>query len=175
MLVLPLYKERELLCRVANGEEAAFGFLFRAYHHRLGAYLLRLTESKPATEEIVQDVFLKIWLRRESLREVESFDAYLFTAARNHAFNHLRKMARERSHMAQLTYRPETQQEEDPLGEMLDAVVERLPPQQKNVYVLHRQQGLSHAEIAKRLHLSVQTVRKHMSLALRSIRGRLTG
>lgn len=184
MLVLPLYEERELLCRVAKGEEAAFGILFHAYHQRLGAYIYRLTESFPATEEIVQDVFVKIWLKRATLSAVDHFDAYLFTAARNHAFNYLRKLARERAHQASLPVEEipvETPVEEpDERVVLLEQAISHLPRQQKNVYLLHRRQGLSHAEIAVHLHLSVETVKKHMSLALRSIRdyltvGRLTG
>ena len=181
MLVLPLYEERDLLCRVAKGDEAAFGVLFHAYHQRLGAYIYRLTESFPATEEIVQDVFVKIWLKRATLSEVECFDAYVFTAARNHAFNYLRKLARERAHQASLPAEEVLVQEEpDERVALLEQAISHLPRQQKNVYLLHRRQGLSHAEIAAQLHLSVETVKKHMSLALRSIRdylsvGRLTG
>lgn len=186
MLVLPPYEERELLCRIAEGDDAAFGLLFNAYHQRLGAFVYRLTESFQATEEIVQDVFVKIWLKRATLGEVASFDAYLFAAARNHAFNYLRALARERSRLASLPPEeapalagpPDDATEER--HALLDQAIAHLPHQQKNVYLLHRRQGLSHAEIAEQLHLSVETVKKHMSLALRSIRdylsvGRLTG
>lgn len=168
-----------MLCRVADGDEAAFGLLFNAYHQRLGAYIYRLTESFQATQEIVQDVFVKIWLKRATLSEVSCFDAYLFAAARNHAFNYLRKVARERSRLADLPAAGAGEETDDRLA-LLDQAIDHLPRQQKNVYLLHRRQGLSHAEIAERLHLSVETVKKHMSLALRSIReylsvGRLTG
>jgi RNA polymerase sigma-70 factor (ECF subfamily) len=175
MLVLPIYEEKELLCRVAKGDEAAFGVLFHAYHQRLGAYIYRLTESFTATEEIVQDVFVKIWLKRATLSEVDHFDAYLFTAARNHAFNYLRKLARERAHQASLPAEEAVVEEEpDQRAALLEQAISHLPRQQKNVYLLHRRQGLSHAEIAEHLHLSVETVKKHMSLALRSIRDYLT-
>lgn len=164
--------EKGLLCRVADGDEAAFAQLFGAYHQRLGAYVYRLTESVPATEEIVQDVFIKIWLRRASLPEVRAFDAYLFTAARNHVFNYVRKLARERALQARLeaSLPGEAEVQENPHQALLDRAIAHLPRQQKNVYLLHRRQDLSHAEIAERLHLSVETVKKHMSLALRSIR-----
>jgi RNA polymerase sigma-70 factor (family 1) len=178
--------EKELLCRIAAGDETAFSLLFKAYHQRLGAYIYRLTESQSATQEIVQDVFVKIWMRRASMPEVEQFDAYLFTAARNHVFNYLRKLARQRSQQAKLEENLAAGQAGEGMepaglaGEnteymvLLDQAIEHLPPQQKNVYILHRRQGLSHAEIAYRLHLSVETVKKHMSLALRSIRDYLS-
>ncbi len=178
---LPDNIEKQLLDRVARGEEAAFALLFNAYHQRLGAYVHRFTESLPATQEIVQDVFVKIWIRRDTLAEIKSFDAYLFMAARNHVLNYLRRQARERARKKELiAILPGRQQKDDPSRDeqeyltLLDQAINQLPPQQKNVYILHRHQGLSHVEIAGRLHLSVETVKKHMSLALRSIRDYLS-
>ena len=179
-----------LLCRIAEGDETAFGELFRAYHQRLGAYVFRLTGSKQATQEIVQDVFVKIWVKRVTLAEIGNFDAYLFTAVRNHVFNYIRNIARERSRQAALAAghlaaasvmqsvdRPAPDEDYHAL---LDDAVAQLPQQQQRVYRLHKQEGLSHAEIAARMQLSVETVKKHMSLALRAIRehlsmSRLTG
>ena len=184
MIVLPSDNERVLLCRIAEGDEAAFSELFYAYHQRLGAYVYRLTESRPATQEIVQDVFVKIWVKRAALTGVGNFDAYLFTAARNHVFNYIRNMARERSRQAALEAESlagtaelrlkEMETPEEDYHSLLDEAVAQLPPQQQRVYRLHKQEGLSHAEIAERMQLSVETVKKHMSLALRAIRDHLS-
>ena len=174
--------ERELLLCVSRGDEGAFTQLFNAYHQRLGLYVYRLTESRPLTQEIVQDVFVRVWLRREALSSVSSFNAYLFTAARNHTLNALKQVARQRSGQAQLEATLGALSSEpsdsdhgdiDPVEDyrlLLDKAVEKLPGQQQKVYLLHRRQGLSHAEIALQLNLSVETVKKHMSLALRAIR-----
>lgn len=174
-----------LLCRIAEGDETAFAQLFRAYHQRLGAYVFRLTASKLATQEIVQDVFVKVWVKRAALMEISNFDAYLFTAVRNHVFNYLRNMARERTRQADLVESlaaPPVLQSgaDEDYHALLDEAVAQLPQQQQRVYRLHKQEGLSHAEIAARMQLSVETVKKHMSLALRAIRdylsvSRLTG
>lgn len=170
------------MCSIAEGDEAAFSELFYAYHQRLGAYVYRLTESKPATQEIVQDVFVKIWVKRAALTDVEHFDAYLFTAARNHVFNYIRNLARERSRRAALeaeglrepVQAAEVGTPEEDYHLLLDEAVAQLPQQQQRVYRLHKQEGLSHAEIAARMQLSVETVKKHMSLALRAIRDHLS-
>jgi RNA polymerase sigma-70 factor (family 1) len=182
--VLPSNEERALLCRIAEGDETAFAQLFRAYHQRLGAYVLRLTASRQATQEIVQDVFVRIWVKRATLTEIGNFDAYLFTAVRNHVFNYIRNMARERNRQAaleadSLTAPPVMQSVESQLTpedyhSLLDDAVAQLPQQQQRVYRLHKQEGLSHAEIAVRMQLSVETVKKHMSLALRAIREHLS-
>jgi len=183
MLVLPSDPEKQLLGLVAEGDEAAFSQLFHAYHQRLGAYIYRLTESFSSTQEIVQDVFVKIWLKRATLTSIEHFDAYLFTAARNHVYNHLRSIARQRAQQAALeaSLPPdsaaqawEENEEEVALMDLLDEAIDHLPSQQKNVYILHRREHLSHAQIAERMHLSVETVKKHMSLALNTIRDHLS-
>ena len=182
MIVLPPNEERLLLRRIAEGDETAFAQLFRAYHQRLGAYVFRLTESRQATQEIVQDVFVKIWVKRATLAEIGNFDAYLFTAARNHVFNYIRNMARERARLAGLAVLaapphgmpPADLAADEDYHSLLDEAVALLPQQQQRVYRLHKQEGLSHAEIAVQLQLSVETVKKHMSLALRAIRERLS-
>lgn len=170
--------EKELLTRISEGDEAAFAQLFNAWHQRLGAFIYRLTESSTLTQEIVQDVFLRLWLKRHLLGEVKDVKAYLFTAARNQTFNCLRKIARQRNGQAQLlesltVSENHPQEESDTIEvytQLLDQAVQRLPNQQQKVYLLHRRQGLSHAQIAEQLHLSVETVKKHMQLALKALR-----
>jgi RNA polymerase sigma-70 factor (ECF subfamily) len=130
----------------------------------------------------VQDVFVKIWTKRASLAEIDNFDAYLFTAARNHVFNYIRNRARERNRLAALEAGTLMALPESPNGEppaddyhsLLDEAVAQLPRQQQQVYRLHKQQGLSYSEVAEHMQLSVETVKKHMSLALRAIRDRLS-
>lgn len=173
----PLYDEKYLLSQVAQGDQAAFSQLFNAYHQKLGAYILRLTESFPLTEEIVQDVFLSIWQHRAGLGDVHRFEPYLFVIARNRAFNCLKQLAREQVRKREWAYnRQETADAGDnPESDygydvLLEKAVDMLPPQQKKVYQLHNQEGLAYPAIAVRLGLSATTVKKHMSLAIRRIR-----
>ena len=140
---------------------------------------MRLTGSEPLAQEIVQDVFLKIWINRAALMEVTCFRAYLFVVAKNHVFNCLKQMARERTrkqewiqavlHQASL---PEEADAPD-TGRLLEEAVELLPSQQRKVYTLSRQEGIRQAEIARKLNISHETVKKHMVLALRFLKNHL--
>lgn len=87
----------KLLNAVASGDKGAFTKLFYMFHQELGEFILKLTKSKPIAEEVVQEVFIKVWTHREALSGVKSFRAYLFTVARNHAFNVLRDETRKPS------------------------------------------------------------------------------
>ncbi len=87
-------QEQDLLIRLSEGDSAAFAELFHAYSDRVYATALRLMGSHTYAEEIVQEVFMKIWLTRHTLHQVTYFRAYLFTTARNHIFNCLKQLAR---------------------------------------------------------------------------------
>src|SRR5687767_1350272 len=166
--------------RVAEGDEKAFTQLFKIYYNQLGDFIMRITESQQLTQEIVQDAFLKIWINRQSLAQVDCFKAYLFVVAKNHAFNCLKQMAREKSRQKLWEHTVLDQvilntTETAPADRvhLINQAVELLPPQQKNVFLLSRKEGLSHEGIAKKLNISHETVKKHIVLALRFLRNHL--
>lgn len=180
-----LNNESELLSGIARGDERAFRQLMLTYQPLLLTYVYQLTRSESAAEEIVQDVFLKIWMGREALEGVQKFKNYLFIVCRNYALDQLRKIARER----ELASRWESEQEftgqaapadtDEAIFTLLDEAVNNLPPQQQKIYLMARRQGLAHAEIARQTGLSVLTVKKYMKLAIAAItefiKSRLSG
>lgn len=175
MPIKPVHNEPLLLKQVSLGDPDAFAELFRAYHQPLAEYVYRLTESMETTEDIVQDVFIKLWMKRETLPELDNFIHYLFILSRNHTFNCLREKANKRarqlrwaSQFEQVTTHHEPAPEED-YRALIDVAVAQLPPQQQKVYFLSRYQHLKHKEIAAQLGISIETAKKHMKLALRSI------
>lgn len=167
-----LYNERELLDLTAGGDEGAFSRLFYLWHQKLGTYIYRLTGSTDIAKDIVQDVFMKIWTNREKLRQVECFSAYLFVVSRNHTFNCLRRIAKERAEHCRLTenfrdvniYRNQGEVERD-YYDLLDQAVEALPSQQKKVYILSRRERLKYDEIALLMDISRETVKKYLQIA----------
>ena len=167
--------DTHLLQQVANGDETAFSELYYRYHNALGIYIYHLTQSRELSEEVVQDVFLKIWVGREALTEVNNFKAWLFIISKNHALNSLRSVVRERSlkkdwtrdHEFSLT-RNEAAVDDDAYM-LLDQAINHLPEQQRKVFILSRYHRLKSREIATELNLSKETVKSYLAIAMSSI------
>ena len=168
-----LHNERAVLLEVAGGDEKAFRLLFGAYHQPLAVHVYRLTGSMELAEEIVQDVFLKIWMSREALAEIQQFAAYLFVVSKHHALNALRKIARERvrerAWATTALADGNAADDQDIYYNLIDQAISRLPPQQQKVYLLSRHERLKYREIAERMGISTETVKKYMQLAVAAI------
>ncbi|MBS1948995.1 MAG: sigma-70 family RNA polymerase sigma factor [Bacteroidetes bacterium] len=165
--------------QIKSGDEIAFKKLFKFYDAQISGYIMSITRSQPLTEEIVQDVFLKIWLNRKSLSGLDSFKSYLFIIAKNHTFDCLkqinRKKKREKEWMNMaMNHLPNDYGESalDNSYEKIQEAVKRLPPQQKKVYELRRE-GMKQAKIAEELSLSLGTVKKHLMLASRFLKNQI--
>ncbi len=165
-----------LLQQAATGNEEAFTQLFNNYYPLLSTLVYRLTRSLPSTEEIVQDVFLKIWMGREALSGIVSFKAFLWVVAKNHTLNTLRKIAREQAQQAQYRQQavhsnphPADDELPDYYHTLIDEAIALLPAQQQKVYLLSRHERMKQAEIAQAMGLTVATVKKYMQLAVESI------
>jgi len=169
--------EKILLLRIADGAEDAFTEIYGLYHEKIYSLSYLLTKSDVVSEEIVQDVFLKVWMEKEALSEVRNFEAWIYVLARNYIYNWLRNNAR-RQQTETLT---DEHVSVEPLG--AEAIIQRkelealhheairqLPPQQQQVYRLSREEQLTREAIAGRLGLSPETVKVHMSRATRSVR-----
>ncbi|MBE7171505.1 MAG: RNA polymerase sigma-70 factor [Williamsia sp.] len=172
--------EEEVLQLLAAGNEAAFTQLFDRYRNKVYGVAFRFLKSSILAEEIVQDVFMKIWLKRGEVTSIERFDAYLFVMARNMIFDKIKKLAREAlvhkelaRNLSDTDYHTENQLKDRQYQLLLQEAVNLLPSQQKQVYQLSKGEGLSHEAIAERMQLSKLTVKAHMAKALQSIRAYL--
>ncbi|WP_285010617.1 RNA polymerase sigma factor [Pedobacter faecalis] len=177
MAVTPLQNESELLAQIAQGDQRAFAALFKHYHRFLYSFSLRITSSEESANEVVQDVFLKIWLNRERLAEVQSFGAYLNRMVRNHSLNVVRKelqVARTTGEFGRsFDERDDSttlQLEYNEVSNLLNDAIAGLSPQQRQVYQLCHQQGLKYVEAAEKMNISPQTVNAYMKDALKKIR-----
>jgi RNA polymerase sigma-70 factor (family 1) len=152
--------------QVALGNEQAFKAMFDQYQPRLYLYILRIIKSKEAAEEIVLDVFLKLWLGRDMLAEVENLDGFLFRIAYNKSIDFFRAAAKDKQLTVLLWEKIQL-----PSGSSADTsllmreyesklreAIDLLPPQRKKIFNLSREEGRSHAEIAAELGISKNTV-----------------
>lgn len=170
----PVNCNKNLCLQISLGNEQAFQQLFNTYHQQLGAYILRITNSTELAEEIVLDVFLKIWMNREMLQEIQNFKAYLFVVSKNHTLNALKRVVKERllqKEMEEHYTKDVLAEEADPnqYYSLLDEAIDHLPPQQQKIYLLSRHKRLKYSEIAKKLNLSHETVKKYLQIATSSI------
>ena len=171
--------ERELLARVRDGDEHAFDAIFREHYAPLVRCAEAMLHRRDLAEEIVQDVLLALWQRRDSLVVEDSLRAYLFRATRNRALNHLRHAVIERKAEPELSAveAPDAVAASTMIdGEMetaLRAAIRALPPRCREVFELSRVSGLRYAEIAVTLGISVKTVEAQMGKALRVLREEL--
>ncbi|WP_207514604.1 RNA polymerase sigma factor [Longitalea luteola] len=171
------YNEIELLKLVAEGNKNAFTEIYNNYRHKIYSIAYELTDSTAVSEEIVQDVFLKVWVKRNMLHEVTHFRAYLFTITRNYVFTALKRIARKESLEENAMegtpfYNHDTEDRvlNNEYTRILQAAIDRLPEQQKQVYNLIKKEGLKREEAAAALQLSPETVKSHLAQAMRSIR-----
>ena len=171
------YNEEELLAFIARGDQLAFTQLFDYYRDRIYSIAFRITHSTTIAEEIVQDVFLKIWLRRDRLIEIQNFSAYLFVITRNHVYKALKQIAKNYE-LTAFTEKDQLSADNDSArlvmekeyNSLLQKAIDRLPNQQKQVYQYIKENGLKREEAAGLLHLSPETVKYHLAEAMKNIR-----
>ena len=168
-----IINEEQLLSLVAAGDQSAFAQLYQQRHHQLGSYIFSILKSRELTQEIVQDVFLKVWMGRESLTEVRSFKDYLFIMSRNAAISMLKKLATQQQF--QKEYGNIANQPSDDSGlketglSLIDEAVNQLPPRQQQCFILSRREKKTYSEIAAELGIGKETVKSHMEAAIAAI------
>jgi RNA polymerase sigma-70 factor (ECF subfamily) len=173
-------EEIRLLSRLKDGDQHAFNSLFYSYKDKLFGFLLRITGSVEESEDIIQNVFLKIWQERQCADKVKNLNAYIFKIAQNQMIDHVRKYSKEKIQSLNLDIRKEdiNPKPDELLFEkekqmIMQEAVNRLTPQQKKIFVYHKEQGIALKNIAEEMNLSLSTVQNHMNQAIRNIRGHL--
>ena len=158
-----------------NGDHKAFETIFVNYYNRTRNFIFGYIKSESDAEELAEDLFVNLWMNRQSIDTSKSFHAYLHTIARNTSINFLKHKY---LHDNYLNYTKEGEcsstSEEDfiakELGLFIDRVVDKMPEQRRRIYELSRNEGLSNAEIAERLGPTKRNVESQLSLALKEIR-----
>ena len=172
--------ETELVLALKNNDINSFDQLFRLYSSRLFFFAKGFLKNRQDAEEIVQDVFIKVWEHRADLDEFRSIRSFLFTIAHRAMIDGFRKKEREnlllkKVKLDQSELDDETQQklQYDSIKEQVDKMVEMMPPKRKLIYKLSREEGLSHQEIADKLNISKNTIENQIAEALKFLRSKL--
>ena len=174
------FDQSKLLYELSQGNELAFTKLYNEYKNVVFSTALKITKSKILAEEVVQDVFLKIWQNHENLAEITNIENYLFIISRNHIFDMIKKIARDTSLVIDSNYKStSTNDTEDAIKDdqynvILNQIVDQLPPQQQKIYKMAKWDGLSHQKIGEDLGISTETVKKHMAQALKFVRTKIS-
>lgn len=173
--------ETTLIARLAKRDEAAFEQVFKAHFKNLHAYACSILRDEVAAEEMVQNVFCKIWERADTLSISGSLSAYLYRAVNNESLNHLKHQKVKAAHALHVAYvggiqkdNPSRLLQAKELENRLYRVLNELPEQCRTIFQLSRFEELRYREIADRMGLSVKTVENQMGKALRILREKLS-
>ena len=173
---MPINDEKKLILLLGESDKDAFTEIFDYYRDRIFSRTMRFLKSQALAEEIVQDVFLKIWLKRSELQHVQSLHAYISSMANNLIIDRLKNLSYETTARNELSKRQRYIEDTDYLlrqheyQQLIQDAINLLPTQQKKVYELAKTAGMNQQAIAEKMHLSRLTVKKHMAKALQFIR-----
>ncbi len=167
--------EIECLINLSRGDHRSYELLFLSYHPKMCHFLRGFVKNEEEAYDMTQDIFYKVWLNRESMKEIKSFKAYLFTMARHMIYNHYEhSLVKEKytlTHPAKPEiYEPEQEMFAKDLSLLIDLVVSRMPEQRQRIFKMSRREGFSSDEIASRLNIHKRTVENHISNALSDLR-----
>lgn len=172
--------DQNLLQLIAGGCERSFRKLYDLYAGKVYTMAMGYLKSPLEAQDVVQEIFVKVWEKRDGLPAIDNFPAYLYIIARNQLINQLQKKVPVYNQdelilqaIPEDRHLPQQQLDYRELTTLISHAIEQLPSRQQQVYRLSREQGLSHQQIAKQLNLSYDTVREHMSKALKNIRASL--
>ncbi|MGO4289000.1 RNA polymerase sigma factor [Chitinophaga sp. RAB17] len=171
------YNEKEFLNAIAEGDDVAYAQLYRHYWNEVYSLALAFLKSPALAEDTIQEVFVKLWLKKESITEWKDFRAYFMAMVRNEIINTLRQGKR---HMLIRNINPEIETtQSSPQEELLRSkeaatliqeALSSLPVKQQTAFSLSRTNGLTHDQIAAQMQLSKKTVANLITLALNHIR-----
>ena len=164
----------------SQSDYAAFEQLFHRHYSNLCRYAYTYLKAHDASEEVVSDVFLKIWKNRDTLHIQSSISAYLGRATRNLAIDHLRYSNRQRRKTYDLVgdFQANDASPSDLIignetNRLIEAAIEALTPQAKLIFRMSRDNNMTQADIAQKLNLSIKTIEAHIGRALKSLRASL--
>ncbi len=178
----PIADEATLLANIQKGDTKAWDAVVQVLYTPLFHFVYEIVRNSQVAEELVQDVFVNFWLKRESITVTSSLKAYLYRAARNHTLNFIKRRKFEQDYQQQLAQRLPVQHNEteeslafSELEQRLTEAIDSLPDSCRDIFKLSRYEELSYKEIAEVLSLTPRNVHYQIGLALKELRQKLHG
>lgn len=176
-IIHKLDHEAELFVSLAGGDEKAFEVIYRHYTKRLYPYVQKIVKTPEFAEELIQDIFVQLWINRHVFADVQHPTSYLFSIANRQALKYMKKIANDARILKSITdyAEPSRNETEEQIilresAEAIEQAVAQLPDQRRIIWELSRKEGLSHEHIAERLNISKNTVKNQMVHALKHVR-----
>ncbi|ERJ59679.1 RNA polymerase sigma factor [Sphingobacterium paucimobilis] len=174
------HEDQVLLIRLSEGDEKAFLMLYDRHWERLFIYAVHIVKDQDEAEDVIQEVFAKLWRIKESLLDVKNLSAYLITITKNQALRSILNSKRMNDGLHSFVdyidaHYPSIEKEYEAreLATLIDKHIDRLPEKMREIFVLSRENGLSNKEIAKSLNISEHTVKKQINNSLKRIRSNI--
>lgn len=172
--------DRDLSALLKEGDKRAYTEIYNRYKQLLQNHLYKKLGNFEEVKDVLQDLFIKIWVNKADMPVTDNLPGYLFCAARNRVFNHLshkkvisKYISSIQTFISEDNYTTDLSIREKEFTQVIRKEIEGLPTKMREVFVLSREHNLSHDEIAKHLHISTQTVAKQISNALKILRVKL--
>lgn len=168
--------ERKMLISLKKGDEKAYEILFGLYYNKVKSFILGLTKDRFVSDDLAQNIFMKLWVNREKLDAVENLSSYLFTISRNEVYDYFRREASVKQYMdtffdeSEMYCQLELKYDQEKIEKIVERCVDMMPSQRKIIYTMSRKENLSNAEIAQKINVSKRTVDAHIYQALKDIR-----
>jgi RNA polymerase sigma-70 factor (family 1) len=174
------YDQQQLLKQIANGDQVAFEQFYNIHWSRIYSLALTYLKSSVQAQDVVQEVFLKIWVKRQNLSHVENPASYVYIMGRNEIINALKKkisldwLTEEQAELIPDNFMlPHQEIDLKQLQQNIGRAIDNLPDRQKLIFKLSREEGLNHEQIAARLGIEKSTVKNHIVRALNTLRSNL--
>ena len=169
----------DLVKRVKKGDISSFDTLYKHYYKKVYLFAKGILKSHEDAENIVQEVFIKIWKKHKELDENQSFESFIFTISYNTSISLIRKKFSEKSFLEEWFRRIQDKMQVvnevdyNDLNDRVKKLIDQLPPRRRQVYMMSREEGLTYIEISKKLGISVNTVENHIAASLKFLRQHL--
>mgnify|MGYP001202679268 CR=1 FL=1 len=172
-----LHTEKELIEKLKNGDSFAFEVLFYKYRNKVKGFAMRMIPTQIDPEEVVQEVFVKVWLKREYIDSDREFQTYLFSITKNLVLDHLKSAVNRRLYFVEEHFQQDIIADchadthvSDDVEEKLLNLIDQIPERRREIFCLSRFNGLSYKEIAQQLNITENTVDSQIRNALAFLR-----